>query len=51
MIAAKDVVARSNLAPDAPLVVLLCIHEARTAYTHDRDSLKFPFLKVIDPAA
>ena len=48
---AVDVTARGNLVPDAHLAALLRSHGVRTIYTHDRDFLKFPFLKVIDPLA
>ncbi|MCE2520699.1 MAG: PIN domain-containing protein [Alphaproteobacteria bacterium] len=48
---AIDVVARGNLVPDAHLAALLRVHDVRTIYTRDRDFLKFPFLKVIDPVA
>ena len=27
------------------------VHDVRTIYTHDRDFLRFPFLKVVDPIA
>ena len=40
---------RGNLVPDAHLAALLKQHGIRTLYTHDRDFLKFTFLRVIDP--
>jgi uncharacterized protein len=40
---------RANLVPDAHLAAILKQHGIRTLYTHDRDFLKFPFLRVIDP--
>ena len=40
---------RGNLVPDAHLAALLRQHGMRTIYTHDRDFLKFTFLRVIDP--
>ncbi|MCY4362873.1 MAG: PIN domain-containing protein [Gammaproteobacteria bacterium] len=45
------VTTRGNLVPDAHLAALMRIHDIRTIYTHDRDFLKFTFLKVIDPVA
>jgi hypothetical protein len=44
-----DVPTRGNLVPDAHLAALLQLHGVRVLYTHDRDFLKFPFLKVKDP--
>ena len=48
---AAEVAARGNLVPDAHLAALMHVHDIRTIYTHDRDFLKFPFLKAIDPVA
>ena len=48
---AIEVIARGNLVPDAHLAALARAHGVRTIYTHDRDSRKFPFLKVVDPVA
>ncbi len=45
------VTVRGNLVPDAHLAAMMHIHDIRTIYTHDRDFLKFTFLKVIDPVA
>ncbi len=42
---------RGNLVPDAHLAAILKQHGVRTLYTHDRDFLKFRFLKVVDPLA
>ena len=44
-----DVTTRGNLVPDACLATMMYIHDIRTIYTHDRDFLKFTFLRVIDP--
>ena len=30
---------------------MMRVHDIRTIYTHDRDFLKFTFLKVIDPVS
>lgn len=40
---------RGNFVPDAHLAAILKQHGVRTLYTHDRDFLKFPFLRVLDP--
>jgi len=42
---------RGNLVPDAHLAAILKQHGIRTLYTHDRDFLKFTFLRVVDPIA
>ena len=42
---------RGNLVPEAHLAALLRQHGVATLYTHDRDFLKFDFLKVRDPFA
>ena len=46
-----EVAARGNLMPDVHLAAMMRVHDIRTIYTHDRDFLKFAFLKVIDPVA
>ncbi|MDE0284816.1 MAG: PIN domain-containing protein [Gammaproteobacteria bacterium] len=46
---AAGVTTRGNLVPDAHLATMMHVHDVRTIYTHDRDFLKFTFLKVIDP--
>lgn len=48
---AKDTPIRGNLVPDAHLAAILKQHGVRKLYTHDRDFLKFPFLRIIDPFA
>ena len=48
---AAEVTARGNLVPDVHLAALMRVHDVRTIYTHDRDFLRFPFLKVVDPIA
>ena len=48
---ARETPVRGNLVPDAHLAALLKQHGIRTLYTHDRDFLKFSFLRVIDPFA
>lgn len=45
------VTTRGNLVPDAHLAAMMRVHDIRTIYTHDRDFLKFTFLKVIDPVS
>ncbi len=40
---------RGSLVPDAHLAALLKQHGIRTLYTHDKDFLKFSFLRVVDP--
>lgn len=42
-------VIRGNLVPDAHIAALLHEKGVRRIYSRDRDFLKFPFLKVIDP--
>jgi len=44
-----EVPTRGNLVPDAHLAALLRQHGVKTIQTHDRDFLKFGFLKVADP--
>lgn len=46
---ARETPVRGNLVPDAHLAALLKQYGIRTLYTHDRDFLKFSFLRVIDP--
>jgi toxin-antitoxin system PIN domain toxin len=46
---AGEIPVRGNLVPDAHLAALLRQHGIRTLYTHDRDFLKFPFLRIVDP--
>lgn len=46
-----EVITRGNLVPDAHLAAMMRVHDIRTIYTHDRDFLKFTFLKVIDPVS
>jgi len=41
--------ARGNLVPDAHIAALLREQGIRRIYSRDRDFLKFPFLKVVDP--
>lgn len=45
----KKIPVRGNLVPDAYLAALLKQRGITTIYTRDRDFIKFPFLKVIDP--
>lgn len=40
---------RGNLVPDAHLVALMRQHGVSTIWSHDRDLLKFPEIKVRDP--
>jgi predicted nucleic acid-binding protein len=42
---------RGNLVPDAHLVALMRQHGVSTIWSHDRDFLKFPGIKVQDPFA
>ncbi len=55
LISFREIVAgvttRGNLVPDAHLAAMMRVHDIRTIYTHDRDFLKFTFLKVIDPVS
>lgn len=46
---AAEVTARGSLVPDVHPATLMRVHDVRTLYTHDRDFLKLPFLKVVDP--
>ena len=46
---AGEIPVRGNLVPDAQLAAILKQHGIRTLYTRDRDFLKFPFLRVVDP--
>jgi len=48
---AGEVPTRGNGVPDTHLAALLKQHGVKTLYTHDRDFLKFTFLKVRDPLA
>jgi toxin-antitoxin system PIN domain toxin len=41
--------ARGNLVPDAHIAALLREQGVQRIYSRDRDFLKFPFLKVVDP--
>ena len=43
--------ARGNLVPDAHIVALMLQHGVSTIWSHDRDFLKFPGIKVRDPFA
>lgn len=45
------VTTRGNLVPDAHLAAMMRVHDIRKIYTHDRDFLKFTFLKVVDPVS
>ena len=40
---------RGNLVPDAHIAALLREQGVKRIYSRDRDFLKFPFLKVVDP--
>jgi uncharacterized protein len=45
----QDVPTRGTLVPDAHLAAILRSHGVKKIYTHDRDFLKFSFLRVEDP--
>lgn len=47
----RDLSVRGNDVPDAHLAALLRQHDVPTLYTNDRDFLKYPFLKVVNPFA
>lgn len=40
---------RGNLVPDAHLAAILKQHGVKKLFTHDRDFLRFPFLRIEDP--
>jgi toxin-antitoxin system PIN domain toxin len=42
---------RGNLVPDSHIVALMRQHEVSTIWSHDRDFLKFPGIKMQDPFA
>jgi len=44
-----EIPARGNFVPDIHLAAVLKQHGVKKIYTNDRDFLKFPFLKVINP--
>jgi uncharacterized protein len=44
-----EIPTRGNLVPDAHLSAILKQHGVNTLFTHDRDFLRFSFLKVEDP--
>jgi toxin-antitoxin system PIN domain toxin len=50
-LALTDAPVRGNLVPDAHLAALLLEHGVHLLYSHDRDFLKFPTLRVEDPLA
>ncbi len=47
----EDIAVRGNLVPDAHLAALLLQNGVVTLWTHDRDFLKFPGIRVRDPFA
>ncbi len=48
---AEGLAVRSKLVPDVHLAALLRQHGVDTICTNDRDFLKFPFLRVVNPLA
>ena len=48
---ATQVNVRGNLVPDSHIVALMRQHGVSTIWSHDRDFLKFPEIKVQDPFA
>lgn len=48
---ATQVRVRGNLVPDSHIVALMRQHGVSTIWSHDRDFLKFPGIKVQDPFA